>query len=731
MIKHDKKTGIITINTKNTTYQMQADTHGILLHLYYGRKIHFDASHTIQYADRGFSGNPYDLGNDRTYSLDALPLEYPFYGEGDYRNPALIIKNEKDGSLGLDLRVSDIEISKGKYSLKGLPASYGAENEAETLSVTLKDSITGLTVRLLYGVFEGYDVITRAVKLTNEGTAPLTIKKAASAALDFLYGDYRLISFYGRHAMERNLCDSLISHGRLSIGSNRGTSSHQYNPFVILADSGTNEDFGGCIGVHLMYSGSFEISAEKDQYDQTRLVAGLSGICGELDWLLQPGEDFDTPEVILTYSKDGLTHLSHNTHSFINNCVIRGSFKDKRRPILINNWEATYFDFDGERLINIAKDAKNLGIELFVLDDGWFGKREDDNTGLGDWKVNTGKLGMTLGELSRRINELGLSFGLWFEPEAVSEDSDMYRAHPEYCLRIPSRPPVRARYQLMLDFSRQEVVDFVYEMLVDIFDNANISYMKWDMNRSLSDFYSDALSKDRQGEVSHRYVLGVYDLLERLIKRYPDMLIEGCSGGGGRFDAGMLYYTPQVWCSDNTDAIDRLFIQYGTSFGYPISAVGSHVSAVPNHQTGRTTPFNTRGIVAMSGTFGYELDPAKLTDEEREALKTQIERFKKDYDLIRHGDYYRLTSPYSDKELCAWMFVSKDKKTAVINAVSLNNHGNPVFKYINPKGLIPDAIYHIEESDEAYPGDALMYAGLPLPYALEEYEGIQWHLNLT
>ena len=640
----DAEKRLFTLHTKNTTYQMKADDFGTLLHVYYGERTDdSDKSYAICMRGRGFSGNPYEMGKEHIpYSLDVLPQEYSCYGTGDYRISALKIQNA-DGSLAASLRYKDYKISKGKYSIPNLPAVYAEEKAADTLEVVLEDPASKVEVHLLYGVLEENDIITRAVKILNQGDKRIILRKAASMNLDWINGEYEWMTFYGGHVKERNAQRSELDHGIHSIGSVRGASSHHYNPFVIVSDKNTDEEKGGCYGFSFLYSGEFQMEAEKDQADQTRLICGIHP--DNFAWNLQPGEQFDTPEVMMTYSAEGFGALSRNLHKTIRKNICRGEWKEKRRPVLINNWEATYFDFTGEKLVTIAKSAAELGVELFVLDDGWFGKRDDDNSGLGDWFPNEKKLGCTLKELAEKIVECGMQFGLWFEPECISEDSDLYREHPDWAVTIPGRKPDLSRNQLILDFSREDVQDYIIRRMSAIFDETPITYVKWDFNRSICDKYSMELDAGSQGEFAHRYVLGLYRVLETLTAKYPHILFEGCSGGGGRFDAGMLYYTPQIWCSDNTDAIERLKIQYGTSFGYPVSAMGSHVSAVPNHQTRRTTPFSTRGCVAMAGTFGYELDITKLTEEEKEQVRKQICRFKKYYDLIQYGEYYRLLPP--------------------------------------------------------------------------------------
>ena len=718
-----EKDRIFTLQTKNTTYQMQVDRYGFLLHLYYGKKTDTCMDYLLTYYDRGFSGNPYDAGEDRTYSMDTLPQEFPCYGNGDFRSTAFAVENA-DGSMSCDLRYKSHKIFDGKYNLEGLPAVYASEQEAQTLEILMEDPVTGVKVVLLYGVLPAQDIITRSVSVKNESSGKIYLNKIESASLDFLYGDYELLTFYGRHAMERNVQRVPVVHGTQKIGSVRGTSSHQYNPMMILAEKETTEDKGNCYAMSFVYSGCFQGEVLKDQLNQTRMMLGLQEEA--FRYPLETGEMFQAPEVILSYSSEGMNRLSQNLHHCIRQHICRGKYKEEIRPILINSWEAAYFDFTGDTIYELAKAAKEVNIDMLVMDDGWFGKRDDDNSGLGDWFVNEKKLGGTLGNLIKRINDLGVKFGIWIEPEMVSEDSDLYRKHPDWALTVPGRNPVRSRNQLVLDFSRKEVVDEIYDQICKVLDQGNIEYVKWDMNRSLMDVYS-SVTRD-QGRVLHDYVLGLYDFLERLVQRYPNLLIEGCSGGGGRFDAGMMYYTPQIWCSDNTDAIDRLRIQYGTSFGYPVSVVGSHVSAVPNHQTGRKTPLHTRGVVAMSGTFGYELNLMKLSEEEKQEIREQIAEYKSYAPIIQNGLYYRLSDPTTE-EICAWEFVHTDEKEqskVLLNIVMQVIHGNMTVNYVKLQGLEETAVYREEKSGKRYTGAALMYGGMPLPIEPGEYQAYQY-----
>lgn len=719
----DEKTGLFQLITDNTEYQMKADKYGVLKHLWYGEKTGCDMEYLQSYPDVGFSGNIYDAGNDRTYSLDTLPLEYACEGVGDYRITAAAAVHQ-DGSCALDLRYKGYRIIKGKYAINGLPAVYADENEAETLEIILKDKYSDIEVTLRYGVLPKLDIITRCVSVANNGTQPVILTKVASLCLDIPHGKWEWVHFHGRHAMERLTERMPLCHGIQESSSKRGTSSHHQNPSVLLCSSDCTETSGSCIGAILAYSGSFKTQIELDQQEQVRLVMGINP---ELfRWKLKPSEMFDTPEVIMSYSAKGMEKLSHNFHKVIREHVCRGKYKLAERPVLINNWEATYFDFNEEKILKIAEQAASLGVDMLVLDDGWFGKRDDDCSGLGDWFVSEEKLNGGLGKLAEKIKSLGMKFGLWFEPEMVSEDSDLYRSHPDWAIKIPSRNPVRSRYQLVLDMINPEVRDYLFGAISDILKNADISYIKWDMNRSICDWYTPCLSTEDQGEMPHRYVLGLYELLERLTTAFPDVLFEGCSGGGGRFDAGMLYYCPQIWCSDDTDAFERTKIQYGTSFFYPVSAIGSHVSAVPNHQTGRITPIETRAVTTMAGSFGYELDLNTLSHDEKQEVKEQIVRFKKDGPLIHNGLYYRLSDSLNDK-YAMWGFVSEDKKEVLVHGVIFRTEPNRTQYLAKLRGLLPDTNYRLAENGEVYKGSALMNGGILLPKSWGDYASIEMH----
>ena len=721
-ITFDEGRRIFTLTTKNSTYQMQADSFGYLLHLYYGAKTQGFTDWGLTFADRGFSGNPYDLGEDRTYSLDALPQEFPVQGTGDYRSPMLIVCNE-EGTYGADVHYAGHEITEGKYSLSGLPAVYAnPEEEAQTLAISLRNHRLGLNVKLLYGVIPEKDIITRSVIISNNGSRPFTVQRLFSSCLDFTHGNFDLITFYGRHAMERNYQRQNLQHGLFSIGSRRGMSSHQYSPVVILADREATETHGRCWGMNFVYSGGFCAEAEHDQYNQTRLTMGLSQ--EKFSYDIAPSEELTSPEVIMTFSSQGLEKLTHNFHACIRENICRGKFKRSQRPIVLNTWEALYFDFNGRKVLDVAESAKALGADMLVLDDGWFLNRNDDTRALGDWKADEVKLGCTLGELVNSVKAIGLDFGIWVEPEMISEKSSLFREHGDWAMTIPNEKPILGRNQLVLDLSRKEVREYIFDSMCGIL-NQGVTYLKWDYNRSISELYSRSGGNSK---LSYNYILGLYEILGRINSEYPDVLIESCAGGGGRFDAGMLFYTPQIWCSDNTDALDRLSIHYGTSFAFPMSVIAAHVSTCPNHQTGRMTPLNTRYTISMTGVFGYELDPLKLSDDERREISSQIERYREDREIITEGLYYRLSNPENDN-FFAWEYIFSDGSKALINAIIPHNHGNMPPVYITPRGLTNGAFYRDIQNGKIYPSDALMDSGLPLEMLKEDYESFTFRLE--
>ena len=721
----DEATRTFTLHTRHTTYQMQADRYGYLLHLYYGRRAEGHMGYLVTYCDRsGMCGCPHDVA-DRTYSLDVLPQEFPFQGAGDMRSPLLVVRGA-DGTFGCDLRYRSFEVRDGKYGLPGLPAAYGEKDDgAQTLSVTLADERLGLEVELLYGVLPAYDVITRAAVVRNRGTGRVTVERLQSACIDLVSGDFDLITLDGRHAMERRPTRRPVENGAMSVGSRRGMSSNQYNPMLVLCDRDATETSGRAWSMSFVYSGGFLAEAERDQFEQTRVQMGLMDDL--FSYPLEPGEQIVAPEVIMTFSPAGLERVSHNLHRCIRERVCRGPWRDSPRPVLINSWEACYFDFTGDRLVELARKAADLGLDMLVMDDGWFGARSDDHRGLGDWVPNMDKLGGTVADLARRVNECGLGFGIWVEPEMVNEDSDLFRAHPDWALSVPGKDPVLGRDQLVLDLGRPEVRDNLFQQLCAVLDQGGIEYVKWDYNRSIVDVHSRVATD--QGKVLYDYVLGLYDLLERVRTRYPDLLIEGCSAGGGRFDAGMLYYTPQIWTSDNTDARNRLTIQYGTSFGYPCSAVGAHVSACPNEITGRTVPLGARGTVAMAGgAFGYELDLLELNERACELVRTQVATYRKIESLVREGLYYRLSDPTAD-DVAAWEFVSADGSEALVCAVVLRVEGYGKANYVVPRGLTPGATYRMASNGTEFSADALMDMGLPLTVPSSPYENFMYRFE--
>ncbi|MFN7252609.1 MAG: alpha-galactosidase [Anaerobacillus sp.] len=713
------------LKANNTSYIFQVAKDGYLAHLYWGKKINeYSHSNELRFADRAFSGNP--VAEDRTFSLDTLPQEYPSFGHTDYRNPAFQIQLE-NGTTVTDLRYSSHKLINGKPNLEGLPSTYvESDDEAETLEITLKDDLIGLTVILSYTAFHQFDVITRSVRFVNEGKTNLILLKAASGNVDFRASEFDLISLPGAWGRERHVARTELRPGIQSIESRRGASSHQHNPFMALVSKETNEDYGDVFAFSFVYSGNFLGTVEVDQFGYSRATMGINPF--DFSWLLEPDQSFQTPEVVMVYSANGLSEMSHTFHRLYQTRLCRGEFRDKNRPILINNWEATYFNFDEGKIKEIARHGKELGIELFVLDDGWFGKRDDDTTSLGDWFVDKRKLPNGLEILAQSIRDMDMEFGLWFEPEMVSVDSELYRKHPDWCIHVPKRRRSESRQQLILDYSRQEVCDEIINRVSDILKNAPITYVKWDMNRHMTEVGSASLPAERQRETAHRYMLGLYRVMETITTKFPHILFESCSGGGGRFDPGILYYMPQTWTSDNTDAISRLKIQYGTSFVYPTSSMGAHVSAVPNHQVNRITSLEVRGHVAMSGNFGYELDITQLSFDERETMKEQINFYKKIRTIIQFGNFYRLSSPFTNNHT-AWLHVSQDQSEAVLTYVMVLAEPNDPFRKIRLKGLDPTKKYQICGEGKSFYGDELMNVGINIPRLNGDFKSIMWRLK--
>ena len=709
---------IFVLNSDKITYALFVNKAGFLQNLYFGEKVDSAFLYSIAEKYEAKTPNADDLNLDMYF--DEMPSEYAFFARGDYNEPSVIARR-KDGAEMSRLRYVGYEVKKGLPALKGMPCVRG---EGECLSVLLKDDFSDLQIRLNYSIFDEFDIVVRNCEISNLGQETIRLKRAFSFCLQLEDIDYSLLRLYGKWAKERTPEITQLGHGITKIQSIRGTSSHQLNPFICLMKDDCAEESGKCIGFELAYSGSFSLSAEISGNDKLRIYGGINET--NFSWTLNAGESFETPQVFIGYSEEGIGHLSRQYADFLREKIINPKFSYKTRPIVINNWEATYFNFDEKKICEIIEEASKLDIDTFVLDDGWFGKRDTDTTGLGDWQVNEKKLKGGLNTIIQKCAECGMRFGLWFEPEMVSEDSDLFRAHPEFAVGKRNIAPARGRTQLVLDFTKQEVVDYIFEAISDILKSHSISYVKWDMNRSLSEFYSDSLGADKQGEFFHRYVLGVYNLAERLTTEFSDILFEGCASGGGRFDAGMLYYFPQIWTSDNTDAIDRSKIQWGTSYGYPISSMSCHVSACPNHQTNRTTPFYTRGAIASLGPTGYELDVTKLTEEDKCNIKMQIDRYKHISELILNGALYRLRNPFTGQDFCETV-VSKDKKRIYGVYLALEDvNENRVYL----SGLDENMLYQDAFSGVSYQGKQLMEDGIVIP-DLKKYESYVFEFNMA
>ena len=690
------------------SYIMTVLRNGQMGQLYFGKKVHErdDYSYLIEVRSRPMTSCVFDT--DKCFSMEHLKQEYAVFGTTDYRSPATEVL-QNNGSRISEFVFHDYRIENGKPSLEGLPATYTeSDEEASTLVIGLMDPLTQIRLELFYTIFEKGGIIARSARFINKRKEDVHLTTAMSLCVDLPDSEYDWIQFSGAWARERCPKRRRLEQGIQSVGSMRGNSSHNHNPFVILKRPTADEFQGEAIGFSLIYSGNFLAQAEVDAYNTTRFLMGIHP--AGFDWKLSAGTSFQTPEAVMIYTDQGLNRLSQTFHRLYQKRLARGYWRDRERPILINNWEATYFDFTEEKLLQIAGKAKECGVELFVLDDGWFGQRNTEHAGLGDWTANTDKLPSGIAGLSEKIEKMGMMFGLWFEPEMVNKDSDLYREHPDWILQAPGRKPSHGRFQYVLDFSRKEVVDRIYEMMAKLLSEAKISYVKWDMNRSITECCSASLPADRQGEVYHRYILGVYDLYERLTSRFPQVLFESCASGGGRFDPGLLYYAPQGWTSDDTDAVERLKIQYGTSYCYPVSCMGSHVSVTPNHQVNRNTPLETRADVAYFGTFGYELDLNRMTDEELNAVKEQVRFMKKYRRLIQYGTFYRLQSPF-DNNVAGWMVVSGDRRQAIAGRYKILNGPNQPFERMYLKGLDADTEYLVNGSETHY-GDELMNCGL-------------------
>lgn len=698
------------------SYIIKVLENGDLGHLYFGKRLNHkeNFSNMLQIFEHQVPYTPEQIDGFSGFALDSLKQEFPGAGTGDYKEPAYIILQE-NGSRVSDFKFSKYEILDEKLPLERLPHTYVLKNdEVKTLRITLTDKLLKTDIILVYSIYKNFPIITRSSSIINNGEKDITLERFLSFNLDIVQKNYDLLHLCGAWGRERNVTTTPINQNKIVIDSKRGASSSNNNPFLALKEKKADEFKGEYIGINLVYSGNFIGQVEKDHYDNIRVNMGINPF--NFSWILERGESFQAPEVVINYSDSGLNMLSQNYHKFYQNHLIRGRWKNKTRPILINNWEATYFDFNEDKILQIAKKAKELGVELFVLDDGWFGSRDGDSSGLGDWWSNLDKLPSGVEGLSQKINELGLQFGLWFEPEMVNPDSQLYKKNPNWALSIPGRKSTLSRNQLTLDLGRKEVREYLYEKISKILKNSKISYIKWDMNRNMTEVWSGVLEGKRQGEVAHRYILGVYELMERLTNEFPSILFESCAGGGNRFDPGMLYYMPQIWTSDNTDAMERLKIQYGTSIVYPISSMGAHVSAVPNHQTGRVTSIGTRANVAFFGAFGYELDLNKISSREREDVKRQIEFFKENRELLQFGTFYRIESPFENEfQRISWMVVNEDKSEAIIGVYRVLSIPNSTFDYVIVPGLNPDFKYSIKDEDilgEEFFGDELAYSGI-------------------
>ena len=680
----------------------------VLAHIYFGRRLKWVSPDPV--LRHLGAGDTYQF-TVQECGLDRLPQEYPSFGLGDQREGALRLENA-DGTACADLRFVSAVIQQEKPTLEGLPATLGGGSQ--TLRIQMKDAHTNVQVELLYTVFDDCPAIVRSARIVNASMAEVKITGAMSLCLDMPDDGWELITLSGAWARERHVYRRALQPGFQGVATRCGASSLQQSPFLALARRETTEEQGEALGAALIYSGNFIAQAAVSQNGGTRVMLGINDT--DFSWLLQPGESFQTPEAALVYSPEGLGGMSRGFHRLWENHLLPRPWVRAHRPVLLNSWEAAYFDFDEEKLLSIAQAAKDAGAELFVMDDGWFGHRQDDTTSLGDWQADPQKLPGGLPRLAERVRSLGLSFGLWMEPEMVSQDSDLYRAHPDWAMHIPGRTPITSRHQLVLDLSRQEVQDFIYQAVADALKASRATYLKWDMNRNFTNIGSAALPPERQKEVPHRYILGLYRVLDKLTRNFPDVLIEGCASGGGRLDPGMLYYVPQFWTSDNTDAFSRCQIQYGTTLFAPPCVMGSHVSAVPNHQTGRVTPLAARAAVALGGCFGYELDPRKLTAEEQEALR-RYSQYAKDTEQTRlHGRLYRLLSPFEGNDT-AWMTVAEDQREAVVTFVRAQALANTPPPLVLLRGLNPAWKYTVQETGETFGGDELMYAGLlfPLP----------------
>ena len=731
-INYNEQNRVFKIDTEHTSYCIGiVDDENFVGHIYYGRKLSDDnLVYLMRTAEPPFV--PSKNNRDRNSFLDTFPMEYTGHGLGDFREGTLMVRTA-GGHSGVSLSYVSHRIYDGKEELAGLPATFGTADTCRTLELTCEDKLLGLQVILSYSIFADNDAIARSVRVVNGGKEALYLTKVLSACIDMDNEEYEMITLPGSWARERIIQTRPVLKGKQGVSSVRGESSHQEHPFMAWKRKTTTEEAGDIYAMNFVYSGNFMAQIEGDQFGSMRALMGIHP--QDFCWKLEPGEAFQAPEVICVYSAEGIGGMSRTFHDLYRRHLIRGEYKDKKRPILINNWEATYFDFDTDKLLAIAREASALGIEMLVMDDGWFGCRNDDNSSLGVWKVNEEKLKGGLKYLVDEVNKLGMKFGIWLEPEMISPDSNLYREHPDWAFAIPGRTGSLSRNQYVLDLTRQEVRDCVYDMIASVLRSANIEYVKWDMNRQLSDMGSCGLPADRQGELFHRQVLAVYELQDRLTREFPHLLLENCSGGGARFDPGMLYYSPQIWCSDDTDAVERLSIQAGTAMVYPLSTMGAHVADCPNHTVGRNTPFETRGYVALAGTFGYELDVTKIPEADRAMIPAQTAMYHKYNDLVREGDYYRIAHYAENHYYDCYEVVAKDKSEALVTYVQVLNRPSHHSRRIRIPGLDLTAVYVIENAQDwpeirqtEYRGDALQFAGINVPPLWGDFKGRLLHL---
>jgi len=738
MIKFFEEEKVFKIDTLSTSYVMAIVDDAYLGHVYYGKRIDdSDLTYLLRLNEMPFI--PSNNNRDKLAFMDSFPMEYPSFGVGDLRGSAIMVTSSA-GHRALDLIYDSYEITSEKPVLPGLPSTFASKElngDSSTLKIKLKDNTLNIYVTLLYTIFADNNAIIRSTQVTSDCKEDVYINRIMSASMDMDNKDYEMLTLNGAWGRERHIQRRQVGYGYQGVSSTRGVSSHQHHPFIALVSKDASYDRGEVYGMHFVYSGNFDAKVYMGQHDNIRMMMGIGG--EDFGWKLKVAETFTTPEVVLIYSSEGLGKMSRALHSLYRNHLIRSPYKDKERPILINNWEATYFDFDTDKLLSIAKTAKANGIEMLVMDDGWFGKRVDDNSSLGDWIVNEDKLQGGLKNLVDKVNEIGMKFGIWVEPEMVSKDSDLFRAHPDWIISIPGREPVLSRNQYVLDITRKEVRDYIIDSICKVIEGANIEYVKWDMNRALTDLGSLGLAADCQGELCHRYTLAMYEMQEALIQRFPELLLENCSSGGGRFDPGMLYYSPQIWCSDDTDAIERLAIQEGTALIYPLSTMGAHVSDCPNHAIGRVVPFETRGHVALAGTFGYELDVTKIPEEDRNLIANQCDMYHRYNELVRSGDYYRMASYSDNGSYDAYMIVSADRVEALVTYVQVLNRAMQRSRVICLKGLSPERYYDVYKydvqtgdeaafTDKPLQGNTLMNAGLILPNMGGDFRSMLLHV---